>query len=315
MGEKRVALLFPGQGAQYVGMGRAFCETFTTAKELFQWGDELLNRSLSRLIFSGPEEELTKTRNSQPAIFITSMALWHVLQEQFPGLRPALCAGFSLGEYSAVAAGKWLPLSEALPLVGLRAELMNGACEDTDGAMAAVVGLAHEEVERLVAELSFPGELWVANYNCPGQTVLSGTRRALIAAEEALKRRGARRYLPLAVHGAFHSGLMDRARRPLGEALAAAPFAKEGTPIATNATGTLVKERGELIAAMERQIVSPVYWESAIRSIDQQGIELYLEIGCGKTLAAFNKRIGTLAPTLSVENPADLELVARVLSE
>ena len=162
---KKSAFLFPGQGAQSVGMGKDFYETYTAAREVFQQGDELLGRSLSKLIFEGPAEALTETRNSQTAIYLTSIALLRVLTEQFPDLKPSVCAGLSLGEYTALTASKKVAFESCLPLVQFRGNAMNDACEATRGTMAALFGLSAEDVEQMVAELALPNDLWVANFN------------------------------------------------------------------------------------------------------------------------------------------------------
>ena len=205
---KKITYLFPGQGAQYVGMGKDFAENYPRAKETFEEADDLLGRNLSKIIFEGPTELLTETINSQPAIYVTSMAILRVLEEQFPDLKPTSCAGLSRGESTALTAGLRLPFASCLPLVQYRGECMNEACETTPGTMAAIFGLSAQELEQLVKELNLPQDLWVANFNCPGQTVISGTLKGVEAGIEAAKTKGARRVIALRVHGALHSGLM-----------------------------------------------------------------------------------------------------------
>lgn len=218
---KRAAYLFPGQGAQYPGMGKDFFDVFAISRETFEEADEYLGERLSKIIFEGPEAVLTQTKHSQLAIFVNSAAILRALIQQLPDLKPAICAGLSLGEYTALFASGRLGFKETLFLVRERSRLMNDACEKIPGTMAAVLGLHAPEVEAAVKGLK---GVWVANYNCPGQTVISGTKEGVEKGAEALKARGAKRVLPLTVHGAFHSGLMQPAQDALAPFIAAAPI-------------------------------------------------------------------------------------------
>ena len=208
----KIAWIFPGQGAQYAGMGKDFFDSFLVAKETFQQADDLLGFPLSRIIFEGPEDLLTQTKHSQVAILVTSMAVLRVLQKEFPHLKPSICAGLSLGEYTALCASGRLGFADTLLLVQERARLMNEACENTPGTMAAVLGLDAADVEAVVKDLE---GVWVANFNAPGQTVISGTKEGVEKGILALKEKGAKRAIPLAVHGAFHSALMQSAEKGL----------------------------------------------------------------------------------------------------
>ena len=212
--KKTVAAIFPGQGAQYVGMAKDFIENFSTARLLFEEADEILKCSLSKIILQGPLEELTKTKNSQVAIYVTSMAIYSVAQELY-NFQPKAYAGLSLGEYSALTAGQYLSFEQTLLLVRLRGELMNQACQARPGTMAIAIGLDCAQVEKLVKEINLPNDLWIANYNCPGQIVLSGSLKGIEQASLVAKEHGAKRFLPLNVHGAFHSGLMQPAQEKL----------------------------------------------------------------------------------------------------
>ncbi|MDE3045398.1 MAG: ACP S-malonyltransferase [Verrucomicrobiota bacterium] len=301
---KRVALLFPGQGAQYVGMGKDFWEAFSIARETFQEADDILGEFLSKTIFEGPETELTKTRCAQTAIFVVSAALYRTLQQQMPEMQPTVCAGLSLGEYTALWASKRLSFRETLLLIQKRAELMNEACEQVRGTMAAVLGTVDFETA-----LKGISGVWVANYNCPGQTVISGTEEGVQAATVALKEAGAKRVIPLQVHGAFHSGLMQSAQDALLPFLAAAPLIDSSIGLAMNAPGTIVTDLPTIRSNLQRQVTHSVRWEQGIRAMEAQGIDQYIEIGCGKTLTGFNKKIGVLAPSLSIEKTGDLETV------
>lgn len=311
---QKIACLFPGQGAQYVGMASDFCSNFSAARLTFEEADFILKRSLSSVTFNGPEESLTTTRNSQPAIYVASIAIFRVLQELFD-INPYLCAGLSLGEYSALTAGGWLPFLQALPLVQLRGDLMNAACETTQGTMAVVMGLEGEKVAEIVDSLNLPNELWVANYNCPGQVVISGTMPAIEAAKAALKEGGAKRVLPLQVHGAFHSGLMASAEELLTPAIQKAPFIQGESALVMNVTGDLVHDLGALRHNLGKQVTQSVRWEQGIRRMEDEGVDLYLEIGPGTTLAGMNKRIGVNAPTVSIGAVKDLEQISKLLKE
>jgi [acyl-carrier-protein] S-malonyltransferase len=288
-------------------MGKDFCDNFATARQTFEEANDILGRDLASIIFNGPEGELTETHNSQTAIYVTSIAILRVLQELNPDFKAGIAAGLSLGEYTALTAAGMLPFEKCLPLVQLRGKLMSAACESTEGTMAVVLGLSAEEVEAVVAEVAMPQDLWAANFNCPGQVVISGTTRGIEAGKEAALAKGAKRVLPLSVHGAFHSGLMRSAEEELKPAVMEAPIEMTETLLAMNVTGTFAGSLDEVRENLVRQVTSPVRWEQCIRSIDKQGTTLFVEIGCGKTLAGFNKRIKPTAATISIETVADLD--------
>ncbi len=305
---KKIAFLFPGQGAQYVGMGKDFAHTYPEAKETFEEADDLLGSGLSKIIFEGPEDALTETRNSQTAIFVNSIAILQTLQRLFPELKPDVCAGLSLGEYSALVAAGNLSFQHCLPIVQYRGQYMNEACEEVRGTMAVVMGMAPEEVEAAVAGLNMPKDLWVANYNCPGQIVVSGTLKGVEAGSQVLKERGAKRVLLLQVYGAFHSGLMQSALDRLAPHIGQAPIVRGNAALVQNVPGDYVKDLDKIRHNLIQQVVAPVRWEQGVRAMQREGIDLYVEIGCGKTLAGMNKRIGVTAPTVSVDKVEDLRL-------
>jgi [acyl-carrier-protein] S-malonyltransferase len=300
---KRIAFLFPGQGAQYVGMGKDFYDAFAVARETFEEADRLLGEKLSQIVFEGPEEVLTQTRYAQLAIFVTSMAIFRVVREQMDDVVPVVCAGLSLGEYTALCASGRLGFAETLALVKKRARLMNEACEKTAGTMAAVLGLDAVGIEAAVAGLD---GVWVANYNAPGQTVISGTKEGIEKAAIVLKERGARRVLPLTVHGAFHSGLMQSAQEGLKGAIEAANIGTSDIEFVMNVPGDFVKSVGEIRGYLIDQVTQSVCWEQGIEAMKVSGVDFYLEIGCGKTLTGLNKKIG-ISATAAVDKIADLE--------
>lgn len=307
MSDKKIALIFPGQGAQYAGMGKALYEEFPLVREIFQEGDERLKMPLSKWMMEGPEEELTKTAISQPALYLFSIAVLKLIEPLFPAIKPSYAAGLSLGEYSALASAGYLDPFDALELVALRGRHMSQACEENPGAMAAILGLASSEVEKMVNEANLPHDLWAANFNAPGQAVISGTLKGVERGIELAKARGAKKAIPLKVHGAFHSGLMQSAQRPLQEKVESLQFFPGKFKIAMNASAQVPKSETEMKKWMVDQIVLPVRWQESMELFDREGVELYLELGAGKTLAALNKRIGVKGESVSIETPEDLE--------
>lgn len=311
--KKKLSFIFPGQGAQYVGMGYDFYQNFPTAKRVYEEADDLFHEKLSHLIFHGQEAELTQTKNSQPAIFVTSLAILHVLHELFPELTPYACAGLSLGEYSALVAAKKLSFTEGLPLVFARGKCMHEACEEQKGTMAAIFGLDDEAVVGVVESLHIPQEVSCANFNCPGQVVISGTIKGVDAASQALLAKGAKRVIPLQVHGAFHSILMKSAQEKLAQKLVDTKILKSDCKVATNVTGDFCDDPEAIKEILIQQVVSPVRWHQAIRAIDATNIDAFLEIGCGKTLSGMNKRIGVKATTYNIEKIEDLKKLEEYL--
>lgn len=303
----KMALLFPGQGAQYPGMGRDFAQAYSVARATFEEADDLMGMSLSQLIFDGPAETLTETRYSQVAIYVTSLAVLRVLQQLFPLENPFVCSGLSLGEYTALTASGRISFHDCLPLVRQRAEAMHAACLEKQGTMAVVIGLDAETVLQTVADLHLPHDLWVANLNCPGQVVISGTARGIERGSKALADRGAKRVLPLQVSGAFHSGLMQSAEDRLQPILSKLDLRKGAARFVMNVPGDFVSDEAQIRQCLVRQVTQPVRWEQGVRAMMREGVTLFLEVGPGKTLAAMNKRIGTTCATISVEKVEDLK--------
>lgn len=312
---QKIAFIFPGQGAQYVGMGRDFVENFPKARETFEEADELLNRKLSKIVLEGPEPVLTETRNSQVGIYVMSTALLRVLRTMMPDLVPKYSAGLSLGEYTALHCAERVSFADGLSLVQYRGQCMNDACELTKGTMAVILGLDGDAVEALVKEVNMPNDLWAANFNCPGQVVISGTLKGIEAGTKAALAKGAKRVLPLQVHGAFHSGLMRSAEERLAPYIMHVPMHKSQMTLVMNVVGTEVNDPTQIRRNLISQVTSPVRWEQGVRHMAEAGVDLFIEIGCGKTLSGFNKRIAVPAKTLSLEKVEDLALIEKALAE
>lgn len=308
---RRFAFLFPGQGAQIPGMGQDFYDAFPIAKQTFEEADERLGESFSRFIFEAPASELTMTNRAQLAIFIVSTAILRTVKEQFPALEPHVCAGLSLGEYTAVMAAGKISFGDALGLVRVRGDAMHEACGLEKGTMFVVLGLSEEAVAEALDSLR-EQRVWIANLNCPSQVVIAGAEREMPRAIEALKAKGAKKILPLDVAGAFHSQLMHSAQQKLGPRIEAAPFTNSQTQLVMNVPGDFVSELSLIRRYLFEQVVSPVRWERGMRAMDDT-IDVYLEMGPGKSLSGMNKRIGVKGVTLSVEKVTDLESIVTQL--
>ena len=309
---KKIAFLFPGQGAQYPGMAKDFFDHFAEAREVFDESDDVLGVKFSALIFNGPASELTLTKNSQLGIYIASTAILRTVENQFPDLTPSVCAGLSLGEYTALLAAGKISFAEGLKLVEARAQYMNNACAAHPGTMQVVLGLEPSAVEEVLKKLNPPHQVWIANLNCPGQVVIAGSQSGIDAAVEPLKAKGAKRVLPLDVSGAFHSGLMQEAQSLLEPKIQETQFIDSPVQLVMNVTGSYVTDVDQIKQNLILQVTSPVRWEQGIRSMMQAGVEIYVEMGCGKTLQGMNKRIGVPQPTLSIEKISDLETLSQM---
>ena len=288
-----LALLFPGQGSQFVGMGRKLFEQSAAARAVFDEADRALGFPLSRLCFEGPEAELKATANTQPAILTHSIAALAELRAAFPEklAGTAFAAGHSLGEYSACVATGALSFADAVRLVRRRGEFMQDAVPAGEGAMAAIVGLPPEAVEAACREAAGEEIVSAANYNSPEQTVIAGHAGAVERACAACVAKGARRAIPLAVSAPFHSPLMRPARERMEPLLAATRFSDAAIPVVTNVDG-LPTSRGEALReALVRQIDSPVEWVESIRTLSREGVDRALEIGPGNVLIGLVRRI------------------------
>jgi [acyl-carrier-protein] S-malonyltransferase len=286
-------LLFPGQGSQSVGMGKALCDSSPAARAVFEEADAALGFSLSRLCFEGPEEELKQTANTQPAILTHSIAAYRDLETRFPERLEgaAFAAGHSLGEYSANVAAGVLAFRDAVLLVRRRGELMQEAVPAGVGAMAAILGLAAEAVESACREAAGPEVVAPANFNSPEQTVIAGHAAAVARAGALCSERGAKRVVPLPVSAPFHCALMAPARERLTPRLESAAFAEARIPVVTNVDAAAASRGPDLMDALVRQIDSPVRWVESIRFAAAAGVDRGLEIGPGNVLAGLVRRI------------------------
>lgn len=292
-----VAWVFPGQGAQVVGMGRDLYTQIPAAREVFDRANEILNLDISRLCFEGPEDDLTATQNAQPALLTVCVALLRTLRALNPTEEetlPQIVAGHSLGEYAALVAGGALDLETAVRLVRRRGELMAASASSGKGMMAAILGLEEAVVDQLCQDASSDqtGE-WavIANYNAPGQLVISGSMGAVEQVTTAARASGARRVVPLRVSGAFHSPLMTEATAGMAKAVAEAPIRDLHIPLVANVTASILLRADEIRKELVAQVGSPVRWVGSVQQMVSQGISTFVEIGPGNVLTGLIKRI------------------------
>jgi len=294
------AFLFPGQGAQKVGMGQSFYEADADARAVFDEASELLGYDMKALCFE-ENEKLNLTQYTQPAMVTTGIAIMKVVEKQ--GLLPDTAAGLSLGEYEALYAAGALSVTDAIRVVARRGELMEAAVPAGVGAMAAVLGAEASLIEETLSEIP---EVWIANYNCPGQIVISGKKEAVEAAAEALKARGIKRVLMLNVSGPFHSGLLREAGEELGKVLAETEIHPLRIPYYANVTGDIVEDATKVRGLLTEQVYSSVRFEQSIRNMLSAGVDTFYELGPGKTLAGFVKKIDREATVVNIETMEDL---------
>ena len=290
------AYIFPGQGAQFVGMGLDLYEKYPLAQELFEKANDILGFHITDIMFEGTDEDLKQTKVTQPAIFLHSVILSKVMGDAF---QPEMVAGHSLGEFSALVANGTLEFEDALTLVSKRAMAMQKACEVQPSTMAAVLGLEDAKVEEICA--SIDGVVVAANYNCPGQLVISGEVEAINLACEKMKEAGARRALVLPVGGAFHSPLMEPAREELAAAIEATTFNTPKCPIYQNVTTTAVTDPSEIKKNLIAQLTAPVKWTQSVEQMIADGASLFTEVGPGKVLQGLVKKINRQAEVASAE--------------
>ena len=299
----KIAFVFPGQGAQAVGMGKDAYEQSPAAKAIFDRADAALGFSVSKLAFEGPEDELRQTANTQPALLTVSIALLELYRSQ--GVEPDYVAGHSLGEYSALVAAGVLDFEDAVKLVRARGLYMEEAVPGGQGGMAAVLGAERDALDALCRSISETvGLVELANVNCPGQIVVSGTKAGVAAVAERGKEADAKRVIPLEVSGPFHSSLMQPAADKLAQALAGVEFRDARVPVVANVNAQPVTSGKEIRDLLVRQVVSPVQWEDSVRWLIGQGVDTFVEIGSGTVLAGLIRKIDKSVQVVSINTAA-----------
>lgn len=301
---KRIAFMFPGQGSQAVGMGKEFYDEYAEVQELFHEADRLLDTDISTIMFEGTKEKLTETENAQPALLLSSIAVYTLLSKE--KIQPVMAVGHSLGEYSALVASGAISFDATLPLVAFRGRLMEQAFPKGKGAMAAVLGMTRGDIEQVLQGLAEDEVVDIANINCPGQIVISGSKEGMEKASTLLKENGAKRVLPLNVSGPFHSRLMKPANEAFSTELNGIDFHSASIPVYANVTGDPATDKEEIKDQLIRQLYSPVLFEDSIRNMIDEGVDAFVEVGNGKVLSGLVKKIDRNVKTFAVQDPTSL---------
>jgi [acyl-carrier-protein] S-malonyltransferase len=305
MDKKKIAFLFPGQGAQTIGMGLDLPSRWPSAARLFEKASEILNYDVLKLCAEGPEDKLNSTVYSQPAIFVVSAALLEILRQERPSLTPQVAAGLSMGEYTALYAAGWLSFEEALRLVQKRGQAMQAAADASSGSMVSILGLDEEKVRQLCTQAAQGQVLEPVNFNCPGQIVVSGHKEACCRAEQLAGQMGAMKAVPLAVAGAFHTILMKPAAQQLSEALQQAAFQNPSqVKVIANINAEYYTSAQEIREGLVKQLVEPILWQKCMERLLREQITEFYEIGPGRVLTGLMKRIDRKAKVITV-NSAD----------
>jgi [acyl-carrier-protein] S-malonyltransferase len=308
----KIAFVFPGQGAQKVGMGKALAEAFPESRAVFEEADSAAGFALSRMCFEGPEDALRLTTNTQPAILATSVAALRALAKH--GLRPDFVAGHSLGEYSAVVAAEGLTLADAVVAVRRRGQYMQEAVPVGVGAMAAILNLDTDAIAKACADAAEGEVVAPANLNCPGQVVIAGHAGAVARAIEKCKAAGAKRALPLPVSAPFHCSLMAPAQERMAADLGALPFRDLAVPLVSNVDARVVRSAADVRDGLVRQVSGAVRWQESVELLVREGVTTFVEIGPGAVLSGLVKKIHREARVLNVEDPRSLEETAAALA-
>lgn len=309
----KVALLFPGQGSQQVGMGQAMALAYKKAQDIFDEANEVLQYDLASLCFEGPEDQLQLTVNTQPAILTTSIACMRIFDEA--NIQPDFVAGHSLGEYSALVAAESISFSDAVATVRKRGLYMEEAVPAGVGAMSAVLNMDREKLIEVCTNVCRPNyRVEPANFNCPGQIVISGHKEAVEEAGHRAREQGAKKVIPLPVSGPFHSSLMQPAADALEEALQEIRIQKSSIPVVTNVSAQPITEQKEISSALVQQVSSPVLWEDTVRYLIDQQVDTFIEIGNGEVLSRLIKKTDRNVRTFSIQDPSSLEKTVDMLT-
>lgn len=310
----KIAYVFPGQGSQSVGMGKDMYDNAPETRRLFDQADTVLGFPLTRLIFEGPEADLKQTANTQPALLTTSVALYEAFASK--GFKPDYMAGHSLGEYSALTAAGAISFEEAVATVRARGEFMEQAVPGGQGAMAAVLGGEREALAGLCADITSGGSVVeLANINCPGQIVVSGSKEGVSQVVERVKEIGAKRAIPLEVSGPFHSSLMTSAAERLSEKLADVTIRDAVVPVVANVTARPVERAEEIPGLLVKQVYSPVLWEDSVAWLIAQGVDTFIEFGPGSVLTGLIRKIDKSVRTFNVSSLESVEQTAEALRD